>query len=133
MLCGRCDGVVSDSRRQAHPGVDGYLIDDWYTKYGDLYGPSEISVRQLRHCFGLSRAGLNRFQPSSTPTRTVWRSLRRTYARLVLIGALQSNVVTNLGLQGFIGPGSGIEANSTEMRELYGNWSLTTQQALEGV
>lgn len=61
----------------AHPGVDGYLIDDWYTKYDDLYGPSEIS--------------------------------------------------------GFIGPGSGIEANSTEMRELYGNWSLTTQQALEGV
>ena len=66
-----------------HPAVDGYLIDDWYTKWRNdssgevLYGPSEIA--------------------------------------------------------GFIGKNGGIEANSTVMKELFGNWSLTTQQALRGV
>jgi hypothetical protein len=36
-------------------------------------------------------------------------------------------------IAGFIGKNSGIAANSTVMKELYGNWSLTTQQALQGV
>lgn len=73
-----------------HPAVDGFLIDDWYTKapctpdstypctLGEfIYGPSEI--------------------------------------------------------EGFIGAGSGIGANSTEMAELYGNWSITTTQALAAI
>eukprot|EP01050_Picozoa_sp_SAG11_P037168 SAG11_NODE_14526_length_609_cov_0.803922_1_plen_90_part_10 len=61
----------------AHPGVDGYLIDDWYTSYKGEYGPSEIN--------------------------------------------------------GFIGKETGIESNSTQMEQLYTNWSLTTRQSLAGV
>ena len=60
-----------------HSAVDGYLIDDWYTDFHGMYGPSEIPH--------------------------------------------------------FIGKETGIDSNSTTMRELYGNWSLTTRQSLAGV
>ena len=36
-------------------------------------------------------------------------------------------------IPGFIGKESGIESNSTQMQELYTNWSLTTRQSLAGV
>ena len=42
----------------AHPAVDGYLIDDWYTDYHGMYGPSEIPVSVATACPKLERANM---------------------------------------------------------------------------
>ena len=42
----------------AHPAVDGYLIDDWYTDYHGMYGPSEIPVSVATACPKLERANI---------------------------------------------------------------------------
>eukprot|EP00039_Didymoeca_costata_P026535 m.16103 g.16103 ORF g.16103 m.16103 type:complete len:461 (+) comp5584_c0_seq2:76-1458(+) len=75
-----------------HPAVDGFLIDDWYTKY-----PCTDQISKQYPC----EPGQFVYGPSEIP--------------------------------GFIGIQSGIDANSTQMKELYGNWSITTNEALKAV
>jgi len=53
------------------------------------------------------------------------------FVRLCVHG-VQRHVGTS-EIPGFIGKESGIEGNSTQMKELYGNWSLTTSQSLAGI